>query len=37
MTDPPSFGMVFSLKGRNHTIEQDRPFDADEVLAKAEK
>jgi hypothetical protein len=30
------FGMVYSWKGRNHLIEQDQPFDADEVVAKAE-
>jgi hypothetical protein len=33
---PKGFGMVFSWKGRNHLVEQDQPFDADEVLAKAE-
>jgi hypothetical protein len=29
--------MVFSWKGRNNVIEQDRPFDPDEIVAKAEK
>ena len=28
--------MLFSWKGRNHLVEQDQPFDADEVVAKAE-
>jgi hypothetical protein len=30
------FGLCFSWKGRNHLIEQDQPFDADEVVAKAQ-
>jgi hypothetical protein len=29
--------MCFSWNGRHHTIEQDQPFDADEVVAKAEE
>jgi hypothetical protein len=33
---PTGFGMVYSWKGRNHLIEQDQPFDCDEVVAKAE-
>jgi hypothetical protein len=33
---PKGFGMCFSWKGRNHLVEQDQPFDADEVVAKAE-
>jgi hypothetical protein len=33
---PKGFGMCFSWKGRNHLIEQDQPFDEDEVVAKAE-
>jgi hypothetical protein len=34
---PTGFGMVYSWKGRNHLIEQDQPFDADEVVAKAKE
>jgi hypothetical protein len=34
---PTGFGMCFSWKGRNHMVEQDQPFDADEVVAKAEQ
>jgi hypothetical protein len=33
---PNGFGMCFSWKGRNHLVEQDQPFDPDEVVAKAE-
>jgi hypothetical protein len=33
---PKGFGMCFSWKGRNHLIEQDAPFDADEVVTKAQ-
>jgi hypothetical protein len=32
---PSSYGLVFSWKGRNHTVEQEAPFDADEVVTKA--
>jgi hypothetical protein len=32
---PSAYGLVFSWKGRNHTVEQDASFDADEVIAKA--
>jgi hypothetical protein len=32
---PKSFGMCFSWKGKNHLVEQDQPFDADEVVSKA--
>jgi len=32
---PSSYGLVFSWKGRNHTVEQESPFNADEVIAKA--
>ena len=35
--DPPAFGMVYSWKRRNHMVEQDQPFDADEVVAKAQQ
>jgi hypothetical protein len=35
-TTPAGFGMVYSWKGRNHLIEQDQPFDADEVVTRAE-
>jgi hypothetical protein len=35
--DPPAFGMVYSWKGKNHMVEQDQPFDADEVVAKAQQ
>jgi hypothetical protein len=37
MENPKQFGLLFSWKGRNHLIEQDQPFDADEVVAKAEQ
>jgi hypothetical protein len=37
MQEPPAFGMVFSWKGRNHMVEQEQPFDVDEVVAKAEQ
>jgi hypothetical protein len=32
---PSTYGLVFSWKGRNHTVEQEAPFDADEVITKA--
>ena len=32
---PTGFGMCFSWKGKNHLVEQDQPFDADEVVSKA--
>src|SRR5215467_407170 len=32
---PSAYGLVFSWKGRNHTVEQEAPFDADEVITKA--
>jgi hypothetical protein len=32
---PSSYGLVFSWTGRNHTVEQESPFDADEVVTKA--
>jgi len=32
---PSAYGLVFSWKGLNHTVEQEAPFDADEVIAKA--
>jgi hypothetical protein len=32
---PSSYGMVFSWDGRNHTIEQESPFDPNEVVARA--
>jgi hypothetical protein len=28
--------MCFSWKHKNHMVEQDQPFDPDEVVAKAE-
>jgi hypothetical protein len=31
---PSSYGLVFSWKGRNHTVEQEAPFESDEVIAK---
>jgi hypothetical protein len=34
---PSCYGMVFSWRGRNHTVEQEAPFDADEVVAKAKE
>jgi hypothetical protein len=34
-TTPNGFGMCFSWKGRNHTVEQETPFDADEIINKA--
>jgi hypothetical protein len=32
---PSSYGLVFSWKGRNRTVEQEAPFDAGEVVTKA--
>jgi hypothetical protein len=32
---PSAHGLVFSWKGRNHMVEQEQAFDADEVVAKA--
>jgi hypothetical protein len=32
---PSAYGLVFNWKGRNHTVEQEAPFDADEVVTKA--
>jgi len=32
---PSAYGLIFSWKGRNHTIEQEAPFGADEVVTKA--
>jgi len=32
---PSAHGLVFSWKGRNHTVEQEAPFDGDEVITKA--
>jgi len=32
---PNAYGLVFSWKGWNHTVEQEAPFDADEVITKA--
>jgi hypothetical protein len=32
---PSSYGLVFTWKGRNHTVEQEAPFDAEEVATKA--
>jgi hypothetical protein len=29
--------MVYSWKGRNHLVEQDQPFDAEEVVNKAQE
>jgi hypothetical protein len=34
---PSFYSLVFSWKGRNHTVEQEAPFDADEVVGKAEE
>jgi len=31
---PSAYGLVFSWKRRNHTVEQEAPFDADEVVTK---
>jgi hypothetical protein len=30
---PAAFGIIFSWKGLNHTVEQEQPFDADQVVA----
>jgi len=35
MKTPSAYGLVFSWKGRNHTVEQEAPFDVDEVVTKA--
>jgi hypothetical protein len=35
MKTPSAYGLVFSWKGHNHTVEQEAPFDADEVVTKA--
>ena len=32
---PSAYGLIFTWKGRNHMVEQEAPFDADEVIAKA--
>jgi hypothetical protein len=32
---PSAYGLVFSWKGRNHTVEQEAPFGAGEVITKA--
>jgi hypothetical protein len=32
---PKTYALVFIHKGRSHTVEQDMPFDADEIVAKA--
>jgi hypothetical protein len=31
---PSAYGLVFCWKGRNHTVEQETPFDADEIINK---
>jgi hypothetical protein len=36
MQNPPAFGLVFSYGPQHHTVEQEYPFDADEIVAKAE-
>jgi hypothetical protein len=32
---PSAYGLVFIWKGRNHIVEQEAPFDGDEVITKA--
>jgi hypothetical protein len=32
---PSSYGLVFTWKGKNFTVEQEAPFDADEIINKA--
>jgi len=32
---PSAYGLVFSWKGRNHTVEQEAPFDANEIVTTA--
>jgi len=34
---PSAYGLVFSWKGRNHTVEQEAPFDAEEVVARGQE
>jgi hypothetical protein len=33
-SSPGSYGLVSIWKNRNHTVEQNMPFDADELVAK---
>jgi hypothetical protein len=35
MKTPSAYGLVFSWKGRNRTVEQEAPFGADEVITKS--
>jgi hypothetical protein len=37
MQNPPAFGLVYTWGPRHHMVEQDYPFDADAIVAKAEE